>query len=63
MKRNYYLVLIPRDFTEDKTTALRQAITEAEERTRKWFSPCNWEAKRIGTTPSNHVCRVIRFHR
>lgn len=62
IKRNYYLVSIPRDLTENKAEALRHAINEAEERTRKYFMPCNWEARRIGTTPSNHVCRVVRLH-
>lgn len=62
IKRNTYIVRIPRDFTENKVKALNQAIEEAMERTRKYFMPCNWEAKRIGTTPSNHICRVTRFH-
>lgn len=62
IKRNTYIVRIPRDFTENKVEALNQAIEEARERTRKYFMPCNWEAKRIGTTPSNHICRVTRFH-
>lgn len=62
MKRNYYLVSIPRDFTEDVREACEQAIAEARERARKYFMPCNWEAKRIGHTPSNHVIRVVRRH-
>ncbi len=60
MKRDYYLVVIPKDLTEDLTEAGQHAITEAEERTRIWAMPATWTATCISSTPSNHLFRVKR---
>ena len=62
MKKNYYTVNIPLDFTNKEKEACSQAIEEAKERTRVYFMPCEWTAKCIRKTGSDYVIRVCRRH-
>ncbi len=61
MKVNYYIVSIPKDATSSQRYAAFLAITEAEERSRKFKLPCTWFATLVGETSMNYIFRVTRY--
>jgi len=62
MKRNAYLVSVPRSIVIDPEHGAVLAIAEAKGKCRKHFDGCTWDAKRIGHTPKRFVYRVVRLH-
>lgn len=62
IKRNYYRVEIPCDIGFPIQECAQAAISEVENRTRKFFLPQTWQAKLVGQTHSNYIFQVIRYH-
>lgn len=62
IKRNYYKVEVPTDIGYSLPECGLVAISEIENRTKKYFLPQTWQAKLVATNASNYVFQVVRFH-